>query len=138
MDDGYKTLADEHRSLEEQFQELLRDEEAPVVRELVQHLSRHLDTEEAAIHPSLRRYVDGGDDLADRATQEHSALSTMLAELQGSTTPDHLTELLVQLGDALHAHVEFVESEVFEEMRSCGVDGAAVAAGLGPVDSAAS
>jgi hemerythrin superfamily protein len=137
MDDGYAQLADDHRAVEAQFQDLLRDEEPPVVRELGEHLARHFQLEDAALYPRLRRYVDGGDDLADRATQEHAAIATMLAELQDSATPERFGDLLRQLGDAVSAHVEFEESEVFPAMRDCGVDGADLASGLGAVDSPA-
>jgi hemerythrin superfamily protein len=130
MDDGYAQLAEDHRAVEARFQELLRDEETPVVRELGEQLARHLQLEDVALYPKLRRYVDGGDDLADRAVQEHAAIATMLAELQDSATPEHVAGLLRQLGDAVSAHVEFEESEIFPAMRDCGVDGADLAAAL--------
>jgi hemerythrin superfamily protein len=130
MDDGYRQLEEDHRAIEAQFQDLLRDEEAPVVRELGELLTRHSEIEEAALYPPLRRYVDGGDDLADRAAQEHANIATMVAELDDSATPERLGELLAQLGDAVSRHVEFEESEIFPAMRSCGVDGAQLATAL--------
>jgi hemerythrin superfamily protein len=130
MDDGYTQLEEDHRAIEAQFQDLLRDQEAPVVRELGELLTSHAEIEEAALYPSLRRYVDGGDDLADRAAQELATIATMVAELHDSATPERLGELLTQLGDAVSAHVEFEESEIFPAMRSCGVDGAQVATAM--------
>ena len=122
-DDGFAWLEQDHRNIEEQFQTFLRDNEEPVVRELCEHLTRHSHTEDAALYPTLRRYVDGGDDLADRAQQEHATIATMVAELFQSTTPDRLVDQVSQLQEIVSAHVEFEESEVFPEMRSCGVDG---------------
>jgi hemerythrin superfamily protein len=127
MDDGYSKLEEEHRAIEAQFQDLLRDQEAPVVRELGELLTRHAAIEDAALYPALRRYVDGGDDLADRAAQEHANIATMLAALDDSATPERLGDLLAQLGEAVSAHVEFEESELFPAMRSCGVDGSQLA-----------
>jgi hemerythrin superfamily protein len=123
-DDGFVWLEQDHREIEQQFQTLLRDTEEPVVRELCEHLTRHNQAEEAALHPALRRYVDGGDDLADRAQQEQAAIATMVAELYQSTTPERLGDQITQLLDAVTAHFEFTESELFPAMRSCGVDGA--------------
>jgi hemerythrin superfamily protein len=130
MDDGYAWLEDEHRAIEEQFQTFLRDEEPPVLRQLCEHLTQHSQIEAAALYPLLRRYVDGGDDLADRAQQEHGLIATMVATLSDSATPDRMTELIADLHGAVAHHVEEEESELFPAMRSCGVDAAALAAEL--------
>jgi len=118
MEDGYAALEQDHRDIEEHVQELLRDDESPVVRELGELLVRHFQREEAALHPLVRRYVDGGDDLADRAVAEHATIATMMAELSDSATPERMGALLADLGGAIAAHVEFVEAEVFPAMQS--------------------
>ena len=123
-DDGFAWLEQDHRDIEEQFQTFLRDNEEPVVRAVCEHLTRHSQAEDAVLYPALRRYVDGGDDLADRAQQEHSAIATLVAELFQSTTPERLVDQMTQLRASVSAHVEFEETELFPEMRSCGVDGA--------------
>jgi hemerythrin superfamily protein len=123
-DDGFSWLEQDHRDIEEQFQTFLRDNEEPVVRAVCEHLTRHSQTEDAALYPALRRFVDGGDDLADRAQQEHAAIATIVAELYQSTTPERLVDQVSQLREVVSAHVEFEESELFPAMRSCGVDGA--------------
>jgi hemerythrin superfamily protein len=129
-DDGFAWLEQDHRDIEEQFQTFLRDNDEPMVRELCEHLTRHGQMEDAALYPTLRRYVDGGDDLADRAQQEHATIATIVAGLYQSTTPERLVDQVSQLHDAVAAHVEFEESELFSEMRSCGVDGARLLADL--------
>jgi hypothetical protein len=131
-DDGYAWLEQDHRDIEAEFQRFLRDNEEPVVRELCEHLTRHGKAEDVAVIPALRRYVDGGDDLADRAQQEQAAIATMVAELYQSTTPERLVDQVTQLRDAVSAHFEFTESELFPAMRSCGVEGAQLLADLGP------
>jgi hemerythrin superfamily protein len=130
MDDGFSRLEQDHRKIEEQLQELLRDVEAPVVRDLAEQLTHHARVEEMAFYPALRRYVDGGDDLADRAAQEHTTIATMVAELSDSATPERLADLLGALGSAVREHVEFEETELFPAMRSCRVDPAQLAADL--------
>jgi hemerythrin superfamily protein len=136
-DDGFTWLEQDHRDIEEQFQQFLRDNEEPVVRALCEHLTRHSQTEDAALYPALRRYVDGGDDLADRAQQEHAAIATIVSELYQSTTPERLVDQVSQLRDAVTAHVEFEESELFPAMRSCGVDGVQLLGDLQQADARA-
>jgi len=123
-DDGFAWLEQDHRDIEEQFQTFLRDNEEPVVRELCEHLTQHSQAEDAALYPALRRSVDGGDDLAERAEQEHAAMATMVAELYQSTTPERLVDQVSQLREAVSTHVEFEESELFPAMRASGVDAA--------------
>ena len=130
MDDGFSELEQDHRAIEEDFQSFVRDNEEPIVRDLAEHLTRHAQQEEAALYPALRRWVDGGDDLADRAQQEHATIATMVAELYDSATPERLTELVASLRDVVTAHVEFEESEVFPAMRDARVDADQLAADL--------
>ena len=97
MADGFAELEQDHRSIEEHFDTFMRDEGSPVVHDLAEQLTRHSQLEEAALYPALRRWVDGGDDLADRAQQEHSQIATMVAELYQSVTPERLGELVASL-----------------------------------------
>ena len=130
MSDGFEQLEAEHREIEAQIQAFLRDDEAPVVREMAERLTRHSQLEERWVYPALRRLVDGGDDLAERAQQEHATIATMVAELYDSAIPERVDELVTQLRSAVMAHVEFEESQVFPQMRSCGVDAAELARDL--------
>jgi hemerythrin superfamily protein len=122
MADGYAELEQDHRAIEEQFEIVASDTESPVVRGLADELTRHSQLEEAALYPALRKWVDGGDDLADRAQQEHAQIATMVAELSQSVTPERLGELAASLQDVVSAHVAFEESEIFPAMREAGVD----------------
>src|SRR4051794_19870862 len=127
MADGFAELEQDHRNIDEHFETFLRDNEAPVVRDLAEQLTRHSEIEEGALYPALRRWVDGGDDLADRAQQEHAQIATMVAELYQSVTPERLVDLVTSLRDVVTAHVEFEEAEVFPAMRDSGVDADQVA-----------
>jgi hemerythrin superfamily protein len=138
VDDGFAWLEQDHRTIEERFQSFQRDNEQPIVLEICDHLTRHAQLEDAALYPAVRRWVDGGDDLADRAQQEHATIATMVAELYQSTTPERLGDQVTQLRDAVAAHVEFEELEVFPAMRDCGIDAAQLATALEQGDRRAS
>jgi len=126
MADGFAELEQDHRSIEAQFQTFLRDDEEPVVRELAEQLTRHSQLEESALYPALRRWVDGGDDLADRAQQEHATIATMVARLSDTATPEQVGDLVTQLHSAVTAHLAFVDSQIIPEMRDVGAQPSAV------------
>jgi hemerythrin superfamily protein len=131
MADGFTWLEDDHRAIEAKFETFQHDEESTTLRELCEHLTRHARLEESALYPQLRRYVDGGDDLADRAEQEHATVQTMIAELLDSATPDRVVNLVADMRSLVEAHVETEESEIFPAMRECRVDPAKLAVELG-------
>src|SRR5436305_5975324 len=120
--DGFSWLEEDHREIEAQFQTYLRDGEESVLRELCEHLTRHSQIEEVALYPALRRHVDGGDDLADQAQQEHALIATMVAELYDSATPERISDLVAELHRSVEAHVTEEQGTIFPAMRSCGVD----------------
>jgi hypothetical protein len=121
-DDGFAELEQEHRDIEAQLQAVLGEDDAPVVRELCDQLTSHAAREDAQLYPVVRRWVDDGDDLADRAQQESATIATMVAELSDSVTPERLPELVTQLRDAVSAHIEFHEAELLPALREAGVD----------------
>jgi hemerythrin superfamily protein len=131
MGDGFTWLEDDHRAIEREFETFRHDEEGTVARELCEHLTRHTQLEEAHLYPKLRRYVDGGDDLADQAEQEHAAVKTMIAEIYDSATPERIPELVADMRKAVEAHVEHEEAEIFPAMRESRVDAQQLGSELG-------
>ena len=93
MPDGFEMLQDDHRKVERLFETYLHDNEDSVAREICEQLTLHTQVEEAALYPALRRNVDGGDDLADVAEQEHSAVKTLIARIYDAP-PEGLLDLV--------------------------------------------
>ena len=121
MADGFEILADDHRTVARLFETYVHDNEDSVARELCEHLTLHTTVEEAALYPALRRYVDGGDDLADEAEQEHAAVKTIIARIYDAP-PGGPLDLVIELRRDVEQHVEREESELFPKMRDSGVD----------------
>ena len=121
MADGFEMLVEDHRAVARLFETYLHDNEDSVAHEICAQLTVHTQVEEAALYPALRRYVDGGDDLADEAEQEHSAVKTLVARVYDSP-PDQLLDLVSALRREVEHHVEREESELFPQMRDAGVD----------------
>ena len=121
MPDGFEMLQDDHRKVERLFETYLHDNEDSVAREICEQLTLHTQVEEAALYPALRRNVDGGDDLADIAEQEHAAVKTLVARIYDAP-PEGLLDLVAELRREVDHHVEQEESTLFPEMREAGVD----------------
>jgi iron-sulfur cluster repair protein YtfE (RIC family) len=121
MADGFDILSEEHRAVERLFETYRHDPEDSIAHEICAQLGVHTRIEEAALYPALRRYVDGGDDLADVAEQEHAAAKSIIARIYDSP-PEDLFDLMAELRREVEHHVESEESELFPEMRESGID----------------
>ena len=121
MADGFDVLTEEHRAVERLFDTYRHDPEDSIAHEICAELGVHTKIEEAALYPALRRYVDGGDDLADVAEQEHAVAKSIIARIDGSPPAD-LFDLVAELRSEVEHHVESEESELFPQMRESGVD----------------
>ena len=121
MADGFEILSQDHREVERLFDTYRHDPEASIAHDICARLSVHTRVEEAALYPALRRYVDGGDDLADVADQEHAVAKSIIARIDDSP-PEQLFDLVTELRSEVEHHVESEESELFPQMRESGVD----------------
>jgi hemerythrin superfamily protein len=121
MADGFAVLEDAHRSIEQQFETYFHDNEEPVARAICDALSQHAAVEEAALYPTVRRDVPGGEELADTAVQEHAVVKALVARIVDSP-PESIFDLMSELRRDVSAHVQMEESELFVRMRDAGVD----------------
>ena len=121
MADGFEMLAEDHRAVERLFETYVHDNEDSVAREICEELTLHTRVEEAVLYPALRTYVDGGDDLADIAEQEHAAVKSLIARIYESP-PDDLLGVVSELRHEVEQHIAREETELFPEMREAGVD----------------
>ncbi len=121
MPDGFEMLSEDHRQVERLFDTYTHDPEDSIAHDICARLSVHTRVEEATLYPALRRYVDGGDDLADVAEQEHAVAKSIIARIYDSP-PGNLSDLVAELRSEVAHHVESEESELFPEMRESGVD----------------
>ncbi len=73
---------------------------------------------------AVRRYVDGGVDLADKELADHSEVERMLKELEGCEPGDGRFDALIQqLKTSVTAHVSDEENRLFRLLAdSCSAD----------------
>src|SRR4051794_15141847 len=108
--DPFALLETQHRDTEALLARAASTGEEPDVREACESLTRHAEVEEQVLYPELRRIVDGGDDLADRAEAEHAAVRTLIARFYDSPPPD-LAPLAEEIRTLVQQHVSFEEQE---------------------------
>jgi hemerythrin superfamily protein len=121
MADGFEILSADHREVERLFDTYVHDTEDSIAHDICERLSVHTLVEEAVLYPALRRYVDGGDDLADVAEQQHAVVKSIIARIYDSP-PEGLFDLVTEMRREVEHHVESEESELFPRMREARVD----------------
>jgi hemerythrin superfamily protein len=121
MPDVYQLLSDEHREIEKLLSQYDTAPDDATARAIGEALTAHTELEKRIVYPELRRLVDGGDDLADEAEAEHSAVKLLIARMQ-ATPPEELRPLVEAIAGAIAPHFEQEERTIFPAMREAGVD----------------
>jgi len=87
--------------------------------ELTYALVRHEVAEEEVVYPAVRRYVDGGDDLADMRIAEQSKAEDLLAEMEkvGVGSPQ-FPAMFTTLRSEVLAHAQAEGQSVFSELSA--------------------
>ena len=129
MADGYEFLTREHRNVESMFEQYRRQPDDALAHRIAEALTLHTAAEEAALYPQLRKYVDGGDDLASEAEYENATVKSQIARLY-EAPPTDLAPLVRQIEQNVADHVRREEQEIFPAMRESGVDADGLARAL--------
>lgn len=116
-------LTTDHREVDSLFAQI---EAQPVGakqrRELADDLTvelvRHSVAEEEYLYPAVRRYVDGGDDLADKELEDHAGVERLLKDLEGrEADDDQFNHLIAKLKLEVSAHVRDEENRLFPSSK---------------------
>ncbi|MEV0181737.1 hemerythrin domain-containing protein [Streptomyces sp. NPDC050625] len=122
-------LKTDHREVEEIFGRIeampdgakqLRD----LIDEVTIELVRHSVAEEQYLYPAVRKYVDGGDHLADTELADHGRVEKILKQLERTDTDDpQMSPLLHQLMEEVSTHVRDEENNLFPRLRqACTIE----------------
>ncbi|MEU0600186.1 hemerythrin domain-containing protein [Streptomyces sp. NPDC006393] len=112
-------LTADHREVEELFAEIETQAAADPRRrqladQLTMELVRHSVAEEEYLYPAVRRFVDDGDDLADKEIADHNEVEHMLKELEDCRPGDaQFDTLMGRLKTSVTAHVRDEEDRLF-------------------------
>ena len=121
MPDAFELLTNDHREIEALFQRYAAESDDQSAHQIFERLAVHSAMEHRVLYPEVRRLVDGGDDLVDRAEAEHSAAQELIASALATPPPD-LRPLVNELRNEVRTHVQFEETELFPSTADSGAD----------------
>ncbi|GII81784.1 hemerythrin [Sphaerisporangium rufum] len=122
--DVITVLTTDHREVEEMFTELegLRGggdhaRRKELTEKVISELVRHSVAEEAYLYPATRKFIPGGDALADREIEEHAESERLMKELEKADPADPAFDhLLGRLIATVREHIHEEESELFTQL----------------------
>ncbi|MFJ6838484.1 hemerythrin domain-containing protein [Streptomyces sp. NPDC091209] len=112
-------LTTDHREVDELFgkieaQPVGHEQRRKLADELTIELVRHSVAEEMHLYPAVRKYVDGGDDIADKEIADHSQVEQHLKDLEGLRADDpQFNDLVAKLKFEVAEHVRDEENRLF-------------------------
>ncbi|QRP50951.1 hemerythrin domain-containing protein [Amycolatopsis sp. FDAARGOS 1241] len=121
-------ITEDHRAVEAVFAELESGTDWAHRKDLTDHviaeLVRHSVAEEQFMYPAARKYLENGDELADKELQEHAEAEQVMKELEGLQPDDsQFDELLDRLIRDIRHHIEDEEKVLLPKLRAaCSVE----------------
>ncbi|WLQ32054.1 hemerythrin domain-containing protein [Streptomyces castrisilvae] len=112
-------LTTDHREVDELFAEIEKqpvgdDRRRKLADQLTIELVRHSVAEEMHLYPAVRRFVDDGDDMADKELSDHAKVEQHLKELEGLPADDpQFDHLVAKLKLEVSEHVRDEEGRLF-------------------------
>jgi hemerythrin superfamily protein len=92
--------------------------QSELAQEIVRELSIHAAIEEQFVYPLVRRKVDGGDELADHAIEEHQEVKSLLADIE-KLSPEQadFAKKMEQVMSSVTEHVEEEEGDLLPKLK---------------------
>ncbi len=124
LDDPTRALMQDHSYVRELFQRYLSTQDTQVKQNagprICEALLMHTSLEEAVFYPAARQ-ADAA--LVDKCGDDHQQAEELITQLQtmqpGETQYD---QLMQQLRDAIYAHIELEEQQLFPAVRNSALD----------------
>jgi hemerythrin superfamily protein len=121
--DAIELLTAEHREQEQLFTVYEASKgDARVAKEtadrIVREMSVHAVIEEMVLYPALRRWVEGGDELAEHGLEEHEEMKQLLAEVDGKPGDDPgVRETMGKVKEINQDHIHDEEDKIFPALK---------------------
>jgi hemerythrin superfamily protein len=118
MADPVKMIEDDHRKVEQLFQQYTSSKDPKTLDEICAELTVHAALEEQHLYPLMAREVPDGDKLRQEGEQEHQEVKDIVAELESlGFEGDGVEQLATQLQQSVEHHVQEEESEMLPKLR---------------------
>ncbi len=124
LDDPTRALMQDHSYVKQLFQRYLSTQDAQVKKNagpsICEALLTHTSVEEAVFYPKAKE-VDAA--LVDQCESDHRQAEQLITQLQ-SQQPGQgsYDQLMQQLCDAIYAHIELEEQQLFPAVRNSALD----------------
>ncbi|MEV8566720.1 hemerythrin domain-containing protein [Streptomyces sp. NPDC051322] len=121
--DAIQELTTDHREVEEIF---ARIEALPagdpqrkkLADQATIELVRHSVAEETHLYPAVRKYLPGGDAVADKEIEDHTTAERTMKQLESCQADDaDFDRLISELMREIRSHVEDEENNLFPQLR---------------------
>jgi len=117
MAGAFELLMQDHREVEQLFDQFAASGDRAVAIQICDELSIHATIEEEMIYPLLRAKVAA--DVADEARDEHTEASKVIARIYAMDPDDgNLKAEIEELRQIIDHHVQEEESQIFPQMEA--------------------
>lgn len=124
VDHPMNALKSDHELVRQLFDRYLEGEQdegerEDVGREILMRLDRHMAVEEGVFYPRVRE-VDAA--LVDQCDAEHQAAKELMEQIRGMDEGGPKTRMFRQLADAIEAHINTEEKQLFSKVEQANFD----------------
>ena len=118
MADPVRMLEQDHRKVEQLFEQYRTTKDPAVVQEICIELTVHTTIEEEVVYPVVAKDLAGGKDLDKEARKEHKEVEDAIGEIErlGYDDPG-VAPFMQTIIDGVTHHVQEEESEMFPKLR---------------------
>ena len=118
MPDPIALLEQDHRKVEQLFEEYRSSQDPAVAEQICTELQVHTTIEEDVIYPVVKKDVPEGKELEAEAEKEHEEVENLIKRVQKAGYDDaSVPDLIQKIEDGVTHHVEEEESEMFPKLR---------------------
>jgi hemerythrin superfamily protein len=118
MPDPTTMLEQDHRKVEQLFEQYRSTQDPTVAEQICTELLVHTTIEEDVVYPVVKKDVPDGRELEAEAEKEHNEVEDLIKKVQRSGFDDpRVPNLIRQIEEGVTHHVEEEESEMFPKLR---------------------
>jgi hemerythrin superfamily protein len=119
MPDPIEMLEQDHRTVEQLFEEYRSTQDPATAEQICTELQVHTAIEEAVVYPVVKQDVEEGRDLEQEAQKEHSEVKDLVEQVvQAGFDDPTVPDLMQQIEEGVTHHVQEEESEMFPKLRA--------------------
>ena len=118
MPDPIAMLEQDHRKVEQLFEQYRSSQDPAVAEQICTELQVHTTIEEDVVYPVVKKDVPEGKELEEEAEKEHEEVEGLIKQVQkvGYDDPS-VPQLIQKIEKGVTHHVEEEESEMFPKLR---------------------